>query len=666
LSLRTRLTLVLAIMMLTPLLATWLAVGLVVPHTADRLTLASVERSVGSTETVLATQCAGIADAARALAADLRTQLASGEEITAGASGNAAIAIAADQPGVTVAVLFANHIIAVAGPRGDSLTAETARQAATSSCSARSVGQLTSPMLAESVAVTVSGTELARAVAFRPLDDLALSSLVDGLGLSSTIMVLDEGADLLAASNRSVAGPGDLAVLTRDVAAGRTDGRAGRLRFHAVAGPVGLPYTVVAVEPVAGGGLLGWTGIAVVITVAASVLLVRVLAGRLTGPLLRVTETAERFGSGDLTARTGVRVGDEVGRLAVAFDTMAEGLAAKVAELEASRDALSDTFERFGEALGRTHDIDGLLYTVVEAAMRGADAVVGTALLGDDRSLEERATAVRDGGPSAVIDALDDLHRLATDAVRRGEPATVDELPSAGAAIAVLLERDGRVIGALAVAREIGSGPLDRTSARAVQALATHAGTAVANVRAHEETRRQSMTDPLTGVGNFRQLTIVLGREVERALRFHRPLSVLMLDLDHFKRVNDSRGHAFGDAVLREFAARLHGCLREVDMVARYGGEEFAVILPETGAEGAAIVADRVLSAIRDEPFFALGQRLRITVSIGAASFPDHGNSAAEVMRSADAALYAAKRGGRDRWRLAGSAGDPQPLTAAR
>jgi diguanylate cyclase (GGDEF)-like protein len=662
LSLRTRLALVLAVMMLTPLLATWLAVGILVPRTVDHVTTTSVERSVGSAQTVLATQCAGLADAARALAADLRTQLASGTGITARSSGDAAITIAADRPGITVAVLLDDRLIADAGPRVDSLTAETVRQASTSSCSSRSTGELSSPILAESVTVTRAGTERALAVAFRPLDDEGLHTLADGLGLSSHLMLLGNGPEVLAASDRSV----DMTAVAREVAAGADHGRVDRIRFRAVAEPAGVPYTLVAVEPVVGAGLLAWTGAAVAVAVVASALLVRILVGRLTGPLLRVTGAAERFGSGDLDARSGVNGGDEVGRLATTFDAMAEGLQVKVAELEASRDALTDTFERFGEALGRTHDIDGLLYTVVEAAMRGADATVGTALLGDNRHLEERATAVRDGGPSSVIGALDDLHRLSTDAIRRGEPAIVDELPSAGAAIAVPLERDGRAIGALAIARGQDGGPLDGTAVRAVRALATHAGTAVANVRAHEETRRQSMTDPLTGVGNFRQLTTTLGREVERAIRFHRPLSVLMLDLDHFKRVNDSRGHAVGDAVLREFATRLHGCLREVDVVARYGGEEFAVILPETGAPGASTVADRVLSAIRDEPFTAIGQQLRITVSIGAASFPDHGNSAAEVMRSADAALYAAKRAGRDRWRLAGSAGEPQPVPAAR
>ena len=102
----------------------------------------------------------------------------------------------------------------------------------------------------------------------------------------------------------------------------------------------------------------------------------------------------------------------------------------------------------------------------------------------------------------------------------------------------------------------------------------------------HHEAQRLSTTDPLTGLWNFRYLSMSLAREIERSTRFDRPLAVLMLDLDHFKQVNDEHGHARGDSVLRELAHRVQEQIREVDTFARYGGEEFVVVLPETDGRG--------------------------------------------------------------------------------
>jgi diguanylate cyclase (GGDEF)-like protein len=174
-------------------------------------------------------------------------------------------------------------------------------------------------------------------------------------------------------------------------------------------------------------------------------------------------------------------------------------------------------------------------------------------------------------------------------------------------------------------------------------------------VQLHQEAQRLSTTDGLTGLWNFRYLSMSLAREIERSTRFERPLAVLMLDLDHFKAVNDTHGHARGDSVLRELAHRVQEQIREVDTFARYGGEEFVVVLPETTLEGAALLAERICLAVRRESFLVDGEDpLAITVSIGVAAFPEHGSSAATLMRAADKALYVAKHEGRDRWHVAG------------
>jgi diguanylate cyclase (GGDEF)-like protein len=129
-----------------------------------------------------------------------------------------------------------------------------------------------------------------------------------------------------------------------------------------------------------------------------------------------------------------------------------------------------------------------------------------------------------------------------------------------------------------------------------------------------------------------------------------------MLDLDHFKQVNDRHGHARGDAVLRELAQRVSEQIREVDTFARYGGEEFVVVLPETTIEGATQLAERVCTAVRRQPFQQDGEEsITVTLSVGVAAFPVHGSSAATLMRAADRALYVAKNEGRDRWHVPAS-----------
>ncbi|MCA1833462.1 MAG: GGDEF domain-containing protein [Actinobacteria bacterium] len=155
------------------------------------------------------------------------------------------------------------------------------------------------------------------------------------------------------------------------------------------------------------------------------------------------------------------------------------------------------------------------------------------------------------------------------------------------------------------------------------------------------------MTDPLTGAPNRRSLEAALAEETKRATRFGRPFSVLMVDVDRFKRVNDEYGHAVGDRVLVEIAARIRKAVRsDLDVVARYGGEEFTVVLPETDPLGAVIVAEKIRDAVAVSP---TEDGIDLTVSVGVASCPDDGVAADSLLAAADAALYQAKRGGRDR-----------------
>ncbi|KAF1066315.1 MAG: Diguanylate cyclase DosC [Pseudomonas citronellolis] len=157
-----------------------------------------------------------------------------------------------------------------------------------------------------------------------------------------------------------------------------------------------------------------------------------------------------------------------------------------------------------------------------------------------------------------------------------------------------------------------------------------------------------ALRDPLTGTGNRVAMEQALSRDVELARRSLMPLSVLMVDLDHFKRVNDDFGHAFGDEALRSVAQALKASLRNVDMVFRYGGEEFLVLLSNTAGVPASQVGERLRHAVQDLDFRVEGQAVPLSISLGCATLAS-GESAEDLLRRADSALYAAKRDGRNR-----------------
>jgi diguanylate cyclase (GGDEF)-like protein len=236
------------------------------------------------------------------------------------------------------------------------------------------------------------------------------------------------------------------------------------------------------------------------------------------------------------------------------------------------------------------------------------------------------------------------------------ELAVAADEPRGKHVLALPLRSGGRVTGVLALYDRSDGQAFDERDVQIVDSFVGQAVTAVDNVLLHQEAQRLSITDGLTGLWNYRYVVLALAREVERATRFDRPLAVLMLDLDRFKRVNDRFGHQRGDAVLLEVANRVRTVVREVDILARYGGEELILVLPETDLAGAEFLAGRVRDAIRSKPVGGPGEEpLTMTASVGVAVYPQHGGSAREILRAADGALYAAKAAGRDCWRVASS-----------
>lgn len=166
---------------------------------------------------------------------------------------------------------------------------------------------------------------------------------------------------------------------------------------------------------------------------------------------------------------------------------------------------------------------------------------------------------------------------------------------------------------------------------------------------AQEELRRLATTDYLTGIANSRTFAEKGAQEIQRARRYSRPLAALLLDLDHFKRLNDTRGHAAGDKALVAVASVFRTLLRDIDVYARLGGEEFAILLPETDQEGARTTAERLRTAIAEIDIDASDTPLYVTVSIGIAHLSESDSGLETVMKRADGAMYEAKRQGRNR-----------------
>jgi diguanylate cyclase (GGDEF)-like protein/PAS domain S-box-containing protein len=199
-----------------------------------------------------------------------------------------------------------------------------------------------------------------------------------------------------------------------------------------------------------------------------------------------------------------------------------------------------------------------------------------------------------------------------------------------------------------------------------INTFAEQVGLSISNLKLQEALRQQSTKDALTGLYNRRHLDESLEREIRRAARTEQPVAVVMFDLDHFKRFNDTFGHEAGDSVLRELGALLSRNVRAEDIPCRFGGEEFLLILPGAPLEGARSRAERLRSQARDLTVLHQGKSVgMITISVGVAAFPIHGLSVKELIAAADTALYQAKKDGRDRVIVAQVAKDTGIAAAA-
>jgi diguanylate cyclase (GGDEF)-like protein len=212
--------------------------------------------------------------------------------------------------------------------------------------------------------------------------------------------------------------------------------------------------------------------------------------------------------------------------------------------------------------------------------------------------------------------------------------------------IAVPLVAQDAVLGLIYLRGARVGAVLSETTVRFFEIMASTAANAFRNAQLFEEVEHRAQTDFLTGLPNHRAFQTTLSTELGRAQRHNHPLSLLIVDLDFLKEVNDRFGHPTGDMVIRTVAETIRSSCRDIDLAARYGGEEFTVILPETALNGAIQTANRIRESIGSQHFVGIGN---ITASIGVSNYPINALGKEDLIRVADQALYVAKHGGRDR-----------------
>lgn len=409
----------------------------------------------------------------------------------------------------------------------------------------------------------------------------------------------------------------------------------------------------------------------------------------LTSKLSRLTRVMERAEKGDLVVRAPDLGNDELGMLSRSFNRMLERLTElKVTEIDTQRDldraraelSLKTELETVNTRLKARVDELEVIFELARTVASTLDLSevlsrvtsllpprlkvdrFSVMLLNQDSRLEVLQAFPRSEGSEGLLFELGEgvcghaanirksVYVPDLEVEQRFKLLNVQAMRGRGCLLSIPMLHGTELLGVLNFERK-EKADFDRAEIEYFTAVADQIAIAVQNARLHERTVALSITDPLTGVPNRRHLFQQLENEVQRATRYETPVSLVMIDIDHFKHLNDTAGHRAGDLALKQVCNVLKQSVRKVDTLARYGGEEFVVLLPQVARREALEVAEKLRKSIA-ETAFEHGEVQpggHITISIGVATLPADAPDQVTLVDAADSALYASKRGGRNR-----------------
>ncbi|GAB1353043.1 hypothetical protein MASR1M12_17760 [Erysipelotrichia bacterium] len=392
------------------------------------------------------------------------------------------------------------------------------------------------------------------------------------------------------------------------------------------------------------------------LTAVISIFLAILLARGFTAPLSNLINGARHISGGDFEHRILPMSSDEIGELTTTFDEMRVNLRSTKADLDYRILQLSTLYE-VGKAISSELDFRKLQNMILEIVVKVVKAEKGSLMLLDDA--EKSLTIGVAVGLSEEITRdtrLEIGESVAGWVVKNRRPlfaGNVETDPTfqsikkknirTGTMMCVPLTAKDKILGTLNISRSEPDSFSEKDFELFVN-LANQAAIAIDNARLY----RYAVTDEMTRLYNHRYFQQRLDEEIQRADRYENHVSLIILDVDHFKRFNDTFGHPEGDRALKAVARLIEKNVREIDIPARYGGEEFVVICPEKNGEGSLIPAERIRTAIESFDFRINGEPVSLTVSLGVSCYPDAAKSKADLIQKADFALYYSKQHGRN------------------